>query len=143
MFYPLQLNDGGRNMSIRYGQTADCSVIAFAIVAGVSYDESYDILAKAGRKPCEGFASDEWLKKRKGRAFGGVFKPVKVVGLDDKYSQRPHLTPLNFASYHPKGRFLLEHPSHVWCCINGTHHDMWRVKPQTRPLTGAWEFTKL
>lgn len=137
--YPLVLNDGGRNLSSRIGQFSDCTVRAFAIITGLDYDIVYDTLAKAGRKPCDGFDSTEWLKKRRGRAFGGVFKPVKVVGRDDRYSQRPHLTPLNFASYHPKGRFMLETDSHTWICLDGIHHDLWRVK-QDKPLSGAWEF---
>ena len=139
-FYPLVLHDGGRNTSLRPGQYADCSVCALATISGKSYDEVYDILAKAGRKPCEGFGSDEWIAKHKGRVLGGIFRPIKVTGYDDRYSQRPPLTPLNFATYHPKGRFLLETLSHTWPVINGIHYDMWRVK-QDKPLTGAWEFT--
>jgi hypothetical protein len=139
MFYPLKLDDGNRNMSKRPGQFSDCVVRAFAIITGLDYDTVYDILAKAGRKPCEGFDSTEWLKKRRGRAFGGVFKPVKVIGRDDRYTQRPHLTPLNFGVYHPRGRFLLEFENHVWVIKNGVHHDLWRVK-QEKPLSGAWEF---
>jgi hypothetical protein len=141
IWYPLILDDGGRNTSLRIAQTNDCSVRAFAIITGKPYDTVYDILAKAGRKSCQGFESDEWLQKRRGRAFGGIFKPVKITGRDDRYSMRPDLTPLNFASHHPSGRFLLETTDHVWCVLEGVHHDLWRVK-QGQPLTGAWEFLK-
>lgn len=126
-------------MSKRPSQIHDCSVRALAIITETAYDEVYDLLSKAGRKPCDGFDSTTWLKKRKGRVFGGIFVPVKVTGFDDRYSQRPHLTPLNFASYHPKGRFLLETHSHTWVVIDSVHHDLWRIK-QEQPLTGAWEW---
>ncbi len=139
VFYPLILHDGNRNLSKRPAQINDCSVRALAIITNTDYDTVYELLSKSGRKPCQGFDLPRWLKRRKGKVLGGVFTPVKVKGLDDRYSQRPHLTPLNFASYHPRGRFLLEHPTHVWSMIDGIHHDLWRVK-QDRPLTGAWEF---
>lgn len=142
--YPLVLDDGQRNLSKRPGQTADCTVRAFAIVTGLSYDLIYETLAKAGRKPCQGFESDVWLKKRRGRVFGGLFKPVEIRALRQPMDQctiRPvsgKLTPSTFASVYPEGRYLLETPNHVWCQIDGIAHDLWRVKEQS--LTGAWRW---
>lgn len=136
--YILVLDDGGKNLSRRPGQINDCAVRALAILTGEPYDEIYDLLANAGRIPCDGFDLSGWLTKRRGRTKWGVFKRVKVTGLDDRYSQRPHLTPVNFASYHRRGRFLLENADHVWAFLDGKAHDLWRVK--NVPLEAAWEF---
>lgn len=125
--YPLVLNDGGRNTSTRPGQYHDCTVRSLAIATSLPYDEVYDTLANAGRKPCCGFDSTGWLKSNKGRVFGMRFKQVSVKGL----------TPATFANKYPKGTYLVETEAHVWCVIDGIHHDMWRVKE--RPLEGAWK----
>lgn len=125
--YPLILDDAGRNLSKRPGQHSDCSVRALAIVSGLPYDTVYDILAAAGRKPCDGFDSPAWIKKHRGRVLGGRFKVVSVRGL----------TPLTFGRLHPKGRFILETENHMWALVDGKHRDLWRV---TKKLTGAWSF---
>lgn len=127
--YTLVLDDGGREASKRCGQHSDCTVRALAIVTATPYDEVYETLARAGRRSCAGFESDEWLKRRRGRAFGGRFRALNVTDL----------TPSTFATRYPTGRFLLETSSHTWACISSIHHDLWRVKEQ--PLSGAWLFT--
>lgn len=116
-------------MSKRPNQTADCSVRALATVTKVSYDDVYDLLAKAGRKPCDGFDIDSWIKRKRGRVLGGRFRRVSVKGL----------TPAIFAARYPKGRYLVTVSNHVWVVINGNHHDLIRVKEQ--PLEGAWVWT--
>ena len=135
-FYPLVLDDGGRNFSKRPSQTADCSVRAFSIVSGLPYDEVYDILQKAGRKPCQGFHTDRWVKRNKGKVVGGKCTAVKLkVGKID-------LTPNNFVNFYPKGRFVLESHDHTWAVIDGVHRDMWRVKCPDDSLFGVWKFTQ-
>lgn len=140
--YPLQLDDGGRHLSRRPGQYHDCSVRALAILTGQPYDVCYDLLARAGRKPCQGFESDKWLKKVKGRVFGGQFKAVPIIASRPiPRSPTVVLTPSTFGrdpKYLNGGRYLLETPSHTWAVIDGIHHDLWRVKEQ--PLTGAWQW---
>jgi len=136
-FYPLVLDDANRNLSKRPGQSNDCVVRALSIVTETPYDTVYELLAKAGREPCEGFDCGGWLRNHP-RVLGGKFTPVKVAGLDDRYSMRPDLTPLNFACHHPSGRYILENEKHVWAVINGVHHDLWRVK--NVPLSAAWLF---
>lgn len=125
--YPLVLDDGQRNLSRRPAQTNDCAVRALAIVTDLDYDEVYDTLARSRRKPCQGYDTTAWLKRRAGRAFDGTFTPVPAR----------KLSALFFGRLYPKGRFLLETDSHTWALIDGTHRDLWRVK---KPLTGAWRF---
>ncbi len=137
--YTLVLNDGNRNLSRRPGQFNDCVIRAFAILTDKDYDEVYDTFAAAGRKPCEGFDSTAWLKKRGGRAFGGQFKRVPVLFKVKGTKARYTLTPGLFDSHYPVGCYLLETPSHTWAVIDGVHHDLWRIKEQ--PLMGAWQWT--
>lgn len=138
--YPLVLDDAGCNLSSHPREFNDCTVRAFAIVTGLPYDQVWRVLQRAGRKANKGFHSDRWLVKRKGKAFGGLFRPIETKGYQDRYSMCPPLTPLNFARCHSKGRFILEHDDHTWAFLDGKHHDLWRVK-QDKPLSGAWEFT--
>lgn len=132
--YKLVLSDGGRNMSRRPGQTADCTVRSLAIVTGVDYDTCYDLLAKSGRKPCHGFDIDDWLRAKRGRVLGGRFKAVDIY----PFYVGAHLTPGTFSDYYPKGRFLLSTERHVWVVLDSVHHDLWRVKEQ--PLVDAWQW---
>jgi hypothetical protein len=132
-FYPLVLDDGGRNYSRRPYQINDCSVRAFAILSGLPYDEIYDILRKAGRKSNEGFWSDRWIERKKGKVLNGKFKRVSL--------KRGKITPMNFSKFYPRGRYLLESHNHTWVVIDGVHRDMWRVKDQNEPLFGIWKFT--
>ncbi len=134
-FYPLILDDGGRNFSRRPLQINDCTVRSLAILSKFPYDEVYDVLAKAGRKPHQGFYIEKWINKVKGKAFDGRLKKINV----EKTKNHPELTPMNFTEYFPRGRYLLEGYTHVWAVVDGKHRDLWRVK-QDEPLYGAWKF---
>lgn len=138
--YKLVLDDGNRNLSRRPGQTSDCSVRALAIITQSTYDDVYDLLAKAGRKPCQGFHLDDWLKARRGRVLGGRFKAVKIRFADSNVSPRftETLTPTTFPLRYPTGRYLVSTANHVYCVVNGVAHDLWRVKEQ--PLVDAWQW---
>lgn len=130
-FYPLVLDDGGRNLSRRPGQYHDCTVRALAIVTGMDYDLVYDILAKAGRKPCQGFEVERWIRRHKGLVLGGRFVESKLV--------RPRaLTPITFNFLYPQGRYLVSTTNHTWAVLDGVHYDLWRVKEQ--PLTAIFKW---
>jgi hypothetical protein len=132
-FYPLVLDDGGRNKSKRPAQSYDCTVRALAIVTELPYDEAYDILASDGRRCNDGFYIEKWLlmgmSLKKGDKFRGVFKKLDTTGVN----------PLNFIDYYPWGRFLLVNHNHVWAVVNKKHRDLVRV-PQEKPLSSAWEY---
>ncbi len=128
--YRLVLDDAKRNLSKRPGSHHDCTVRALAIVTQMPFDTVYETLAKAGRKPCDGFDIDQWLARKRGRVLGGRFRRVSVRGL----------TPATFAARYPKGRYLVSIDDHIWAVINRTHHDLIRVKEQ--PLEGAWVWAR-
>jgi hypothetical protein len=138
--YHLVLDDAGRNLSKRTGSFNDCTVRALAIVCQRPFDQVYETLASAGRKPCEGFDIDGWIVRRKRRVFGGQFRRVPVaVPIALKWKGKPiriRLTPATFAAHYPKGRYLVSTDDHIWACLGGKHHDLIRVKEQ--PLAGAW-----
>ena len=102
--------------------------MALALVTGLKYDVIHAALKRGGRKNNQGFASDSWLTRRGGAAFGGLFRALPIKGLT---IHTFHLT-------HPKGRYLIETDYHVGAVINGVHYDTTRVKEQ--PLTGLWEW---
>jgi hypothetical protein len=132
-FYKLKLDDGGRNKSKRPSQINDCVVRTFSIVSGLPYDEVYDTMAKAGRKPSDGFHSSAWLMRRRGKeVFGGFFNRIDVK----------NTTAMTFPEKYPIGRFVLETDGHTWAVINGVAHDLWRIKPQTKKLVGGWQYIK-
>lgn len=144
--YTLVLDDAGRSESKRFSQSSDCTVRALSIVTGVAYDDVYDLLAKAGRKPCAGFDSTSWIRRKRGRVLGGRFRAVPVRRemtevLEGGATKRVmwNVTPTTFSMFYPEGRYLLESPSHTWACLSSIHHDLWRVKEQ--PLSGAWVWT--
>lgn len=138
-FYPLVLDDGGRNMSKRPLQTNDCAVRSLAIISGTQYDEVYDILSKAGRKSSQGFELDNWLEDVGGDVIlNGVFTRIPTAAS----LRSVPLTPSNFSRYFKPGRYLLSTCRHVWAYVDGVHRDMWRMKPD-EPLFSAWRFTRL
>ena len=132
---PFQLSDGGCAFSSRPHEVRDCVVAAFAIVTDRLYDEVFDIIALAGRPSNQGFESDVWLKKTRGKVFGGQFKvvPVKVKS---PVGRMVALTPRTFGLLHPKGRYILETTQHTWALVDQTHYDL--SLPKEKPLTGAW-----
>jgi len=137
MTLPFKLDDGGCSASSRPHSKRDCVVAAIAIVVECPYDLAYDTVALAGRKPDQGFESDVWLKKVKGRVFGGQFKPIKVK-IANPVGRKTVLTPSTFGLLYPKGHFLLETRMHVWAYVDGYHHDI--ALPYDKPLTGAWQW---
>lgn len=129
--YPLILDDGGRNLSKRPMQINDCAVRALAILTELPYDEVYEKLAEAGRKPADGFNIESWLKKNNGKVMGGKFKKVKPKKLTPEY--------VHF--YYCEGTYLLVSATHVWAMVSGCSRDLWRF-PQDEPLYSVWKFTK-
>lgn len=138
MTLPFKLDDGGCWSSSYPHSKRDCTVASMAIVTGVSYDSVYQTLALVGRKPNQGFESDVWLKKVRGRAFGGRFRAVPVTTRSPVDGSKVPLTPSTFGLLHPKGRYLLETSAHVWAYCEGYHHDL--ALPYDKPLTGAWQW---
>lgn len=61
-----------RDTGTKLGETNDCTVIAIAAVAGISYETSHRLLAKVGRKP------------RKGTTIFAVKKALSSAGLSFK-----------------------------------------------------------
>lgn len=126
--YRLVLDDGGLNLSRRPIQINDCTVRSIAIVLGRDYDTIYDVLARAGRRPCDGFDSNTWLESCGGELLGSRVDILDPAGL----------TPNNFSRIHPVGRFVLETQRHAWAVVDGIHRDLCRIREQ--PLEGVWQF---
>lgn len=129
-FYPLTLDDGGRNLSRRPHQANDCCVRALTIVTGLLYDTVYDELSRAGRRSHDGFDLTSYLARR--RTFlGHKFISTRF--------RRQILISDVFKTY-KRGRHVVDLNDHVFALINGCAYDLVRVKPTTQVL-GIWTFT--
>lgn len=132
--YPLVLDDGGRNLSIRPMQTNDCTVRCLSIITKISYDEIYDILANEGREPCQGFDIDCFFRKKKHiKLLNGQLKKLRI---------KNDTTAFDFIKNNRRGKYILGTYNHVWAVINGVSHDLWRIS-EKYTLTDAWKFEKL
>ena len=139
-FYSLIIHDGNRHLSRRINSNSDCTVRALSIVTGASFDDAYDLLARAGRKPHKGFEIDQWLARRRTPVFGGTFKRIPVLGCYEAISPlKTPLTPVTFPIWHPKGRYLVTTSDHVYPILDSIAYDLRRVKEQ--PLESAWLWT--
>lgn len=130
---PQIVTDAGRSLSKRPKSHNDCTVMALANATGLPYDEAYDILAKAGRKPHKGFHMVDWAKSATlpdGRTFR--WKPLPAV----KGQWRAN--PVSFAIWHPRGSYILRVSKHVMACVDGTIMDAWMGEPW-RCVYGALE----
>lgn len=141
MAYPYMKTDGGRSQSKRPKQRNDCTVIALAVSASLTYDAAYDIVASRGRKCAEGY----WFP------FG--FKTIRSGPMPEagvrfdwisypavKYDRREHID--SFARSHKKGVFVLRLSKHVCAVVDGVVHDTHRTYDE-RCVYGAWKVTKL
>lgn len=119
-------SDAGRSASRRPRQSNDCTVRAYALAAGIAYDEAYDLLAEAGRKSGRGFGFRKFIE-----AKGYVW-----IGFPAVKGER-RMNPYRFAAEHPHGRFILKTAKHVFPVIDGVILD--DVPPRLdRCVYGAW-----
>jgi hypothetical protein len=105
---------------------ADCTVRAFALVAGVGYELAESIAADAGRKPGRGFKSEKLIAEAK--ALGYSFRKVRMGSR----------SLAKFLREHPAGRFFARKRGHAFAVIDGATNDK-RVTPHSIILD-AWEF---
>ena len=98
-------NPLGRNVN-------DCTVRAFSLATGKSWDEAYEELSHFAQKQCimpdEVEYIDEFLRKRFEKICGCRGEEITV---DD------------FVKTHPYGIYLITMKGHITCCINGCIYD--------------------
>jgi len=127
--YPLVLSDGGRNISKRPRQSADCTVRALAIVTEIKYDLAYDTLKVAGRKCNDGFDLAKWLKKMD-VFYGWKCHKLKSKGMTiDKLFEKQC------------DNMIIELYDHVFAIKKNQAHDLIREDGDSEVL-GIWQFSR-
>lgn len=106
----FKYSDGGRSKSKRPKQKNDCSVRAYAIATGESYDEAFDKLKKAGRKNNAG-PSVKALDKLYLKKFWSILTARPLPKVKDV------LKILN------KGHYIIQLYDHVFAINNGVVKD--------------------
>tara|TARA_Y100000310_G_scaffold324033_1_gene385363 strand:- start:1094 stop:1501 length:408 start_codon:yes stop_codon:yes gene_type:complete len=131
MTYSFVHTDAGRITSRRPRQDRDCTVRALAVVCNLGYDAAYDLLKNRGRKSHNGAffpnraADDE--------AAGHIFKWRAFPAVK---GQR-RMSPPQFCSEYPTGRFIIKTAKHVTAVIDGTVYDIQRIR-DNRCVYGCW-----
>lgn len=113
------------------GEYRDCSVLALANAAGVSYGAAHEALRKAGRKP-------------RGGAYWAQVK-VALIALGCSYHEplgRAWSCTGRSTGYHTKnfdhaGIWLLSTPRHFTALIEGQLTDYIATAKRARKITGA------
>lgn len=106
-------NDGGKSSASRPDK-ADCTVRSLAIFLGLSYDESFQILKKAGRQDGKGFDINSFICG---------FEHEKYEFWLEDFS-RENCTVERFIRENPKGEFMVSLAEHVFNIIDGKIHDI-------------------
>jgi len=133
--YDYQYSDGGRSSSKRPKQKNDCTVRALAIATNLTYDDAYDVLAKAGRKCSKGFHFRDWAKNRTVAGYKLIHHSFPAV----KGQRRMNLA--SFCERFPNGRYILKTAKHVVAVIDGILMDTVEVLPN-RCVYSCWELVK-
>lgn len=125
----LYVSDAGRSTSKRPRQRNDCTVRALATALKMGYDETYELLARMGRKVSKGTnVHRDFLDKHPEttKIKDYIGKPLRL-----------------FLEDHPEGTYLITIPKHITALIDGVLYDdhfygyylhqpvqfAWQVKP--------------
>jgi hypothetical protein len=134
--FSFRLSDAGRATSKRPKQHNDCTVRALSTACSISYDEAYELLAKAGRKCGRGFHFRAFALAAEvaGYKFRWVPFPAK--------KGHPRMRPGSFTQEFPDGRFILRTAKHVMACVDGTIFDSFQPN-DNRCVYGAWQLVNV
>lgn len=117
--YRLEVTDAGRSASRRPRQRSDCTVIALAVMAGLAYDEAYDLLAENGRQCGRGFDFRKWAKGRPELTW------IPFTAVKGEY----RVCLGTVAERLPVGRFVLRLGHHVCALVDGVVYNDGQQNP--------------
>jgi hypothetical protein len=85
-------------MSRKMKETNDCSVVAIAVLCGVTYQEAHAAMKAQGRKDRQGAYDFQII--RAARSFGKSIQRVEVQSIIDQFPGN-HKTLKSMTTYHP------------------------------------------
>lgn len=105
----------------------DCTIRAYSLATGRSWDEAYQELCSFAQQECimpdDVKYIDNFLINRYPRVYNHDISKKKSVGL--------------FVNEHPNGTYLLTMSGHITCCIDGCIYDTFN--PSDRLLWDAYQ----
>lgn len=113
-------------IATQFGEKNDCTVRAFALVAGISYAEAHSLLAKY-RKPGQGMYFAEENMTHELRKLGFIVQRVTPWHMIEQYPGN-HRNLKSVTTHHPRRfnkvwadgfNYLFFNPTHVAAVING------------------------
>lgn len=107
----------------------NCTVVALAAAADLSYDVAHAIAEAAGRKKNKGFNSAKLLKFFNKKQGSTQFRKVK----------RSTITVQKFCKNYSTGRYYVRKRGHAYAVVDGIVVDQTKPKPRERILE-AWQF---
>ena len=129
------LHDGGRGQSKRPRQKNDCTVRAIATATHITYDEAYELLAKAGRVCSKGFAFAPWADKAVVNGCSFHWQALR------KQPGKPRVNIAVFCKQYKQGTYIIKVKRHVLAVINGLCHDCF-ISDGLRAVEGFWRVVK-
>lgn len=130
--------------SVKSRETADCTVRALASASGMTYDETYKITTKFGRKANQGMAVKDVIDVMN-------FVDAKLVGVFGTTIAAKHIRRLtkaqeergielrNFLSYFQHGRYFCLCRGHAFAVVDSELLDAGYVKSGVA-VVAAWKF---
>lgn len=109
----LNYTDAGRSTSKRPKQNNDCTVVCFAVLFNLPYDEAFDILNKQGRQNNKGFHFDKLE-----RVFPSLLAP-------EPYLSKTFITvtdAVNYSEQHNLDLAVIIY-GHIFAVTKGIVHD--------------------
>ncbi len=133
MTFPFVMDDAGRAQSKRPKAKNDCTVRAIALAFCLGYDDSYDLLARAGRKSGQGFEFSDWINRgeviNKRRALKRSHPAVRG---------ETRMNPVKFCDEYSRGIYICKTAKHVFAVINGVVHDDYQTYDE-RCIYTSWK----
>lgn len=109
----------------------NCTVLALAYSANISYAEAFELAKQAGREDNRGFRSEKLIAHANKALEDNRFYKVK----------RSPITVQKFCKTYPIGRYYVRKKGHAYAIIDGVVYDKEQPRPRERILE-AWKFTQ-
>lgn len=129
------LHDAGRAASKRSRQKNDCTVRAIATATRITYDEAYELLAKAGRVCSKGFAFAPWADKAVVNDHRFIWQRLR------KQRGKARVNIAVFCKQYGQGTYIIRVRRHVLTVIDGICHDCF-ISDGLRAVEGFWRVVR-
>jgi hypothetical protein len=128
----LFLHDGGQSDTIYAGEENTCTVRALAITANISYEDAYDIMQEAGRRPNGRIFMGMGLSKF--QECGGHYECVYCRGIFS-----PRITLRKMLPQLEEGNYIVRVRRHVFAVVDGLVYDTELLPARNSIIETVWK----